>query len=90
MKKIIRVIIKGASGYCSVDEAYTDKVTITSSSIAYEYIPEIESEINPKRKWSYKTNNPLFAIVFDKICGASSPLSRIFRTPFRQWPNIRR
>ena len=69
MKKIIRVIIKGASGYCSVDEAYTDKVTITSSSIAYEYIPEIESEMNPKRKWSYKTNNPLFAIAFDKICG---------------------
>ncbi|MBQ8003902.1 MAG: hypothetical protein IJ299_02290 [Oscillospiraceae bacterium] len=68
MKEIIRVIIKGASGYCSVDEAYTDKVAITSSSIAYEYIPEIESEINPKRKWTYKTNSPLFAHVFEAIC----------------------
>ena len=68
MKKIVRVIIKGAPGYCTVDEAYKDKVTITSSSIAYEYIPETETEINPKRKWYYKTNSPLFAITFDKIC----------------------
>ena len=68
MKKIARVIIKGTSGYCPADEAYADKVTIASSSIAYEYIPEIESDINPKRKWSYKTNSPLFAIAFEKIC----------------------
>lgn len=67
MKKIVRIIIKGSSGYCPVYEAYTDKVTLTPSSIAYEYIPEIETEINPKRKWSYKTNSPLFAIAFEKI-----------------------
>ena len=68
MKKISKITIKGSSGYCSADEAYADKVTITSSSIAYEYTPEIESELNQKRKWSYKTNSPLFSIAFDKIC----------------------
>ena len=60
MADVIKIVIKGASGYCAYDEAYNDKVTITSESISYEYIPFMESEINPKRKWTYKTNNPMF------------------------------
>ena len=63
MPDIIKIVIKGASGYCCSDEAYNDKVTITSDSIAYEYIPCLESELNPKRKWSYKTNSPLFKVL---------------------------
>lgn len=50
MADIIRIMIKGASGSCCIDEAYNDKVTITSESISYEYVPSIETEINPKRK----------------------------------------
>ena len=34
---IIKIVIKGASGYGPVDEAYEDKVTLTESSISYEY-----------------------------------------------------
>lgn len=67
MPEIERIVIKGASGYCCIDEAFNDKVTITPESIAYEYIPGIESEMNPKRKWSYKTNSPLFKIKYDAI-----------------------
>lgn len=37
--QIIRIVIKGASGYGPVDEAYEDKVTLTPSSISYEYNP---------------------------------------------------
>ena len=47
MVDIIRIVIKGSSGYCCYDEAYNDKVTITDDSISYEYIPVVESEINP-------------------------------------------
>lgn len=43
------------------------KVTITESSISYDYVPYVESEINPKRKWSYKTNSPLFRVKFADI-----------------------
>ena len=48
MNRIVKITIKGSSGYCPIDEAYKDKLTITSSSISYEYTPEIESEINKK------------------------------------------
>ena len=59
MTDIIRIIIKGGSGYCPVDEAYSDKVTIDRDSIRYEYKSVVESEINPPRKWSYKTTSPI-------------------------------
>lgn len=67
MEDIIKIVIKGASGYCCSDEAYNDKVTITLESISYEYAPLMESEINPKRKWSYKTNSPIFKMKFEHI-----------------------
>ena len=50
MADIIRIIIKGESGYGPVDEAYSDKATIDRDSIRYEYKPVVESEINPPRR----------------------------------------
>ena len=67
MEDIIKIVIKGLSGYCCVDEAYNDKVTITPESISHEYIPSVESEMNPKRKWSYKTNSPIFKMKYDTL-----------------------
>lgn len=67
MADISKIAIKGASGYCCSDEAYNDKITITPESISYEYTPFLESEMNPKRKWSYKTNSPIFKMKFDHI-----------------------
>lgn len=72
MAEITRIVIKGSSGYCCVDEAFNDKVTITEGSISYEYVPYVESEINPKRKWSYKTNSPLFKKKFIEIAKMTS------------------
>lgn len=58
--EISKIVIKGSSGYCCVEEDYSDKVTVTVKSIAYEYIPTVETEINPSRKWSYNTTSPVF------------------------------
>lgn len=69
MADIIRILIKGSSGYCCVDEAFNDKVAITPESISYEYVPYMETEINPKRKWSYKTNSPIFKMKYGDIAG---------------------
>lgn len=69
VKYIARIVIKGASGYGSADEVYNDKVTITPTSISYEYKPMYESELNPSRKWSYKTNSPIFRMMYDKVAG---------------------
>jgi len=67
--EIVRITIKGASGYGPVDEAYEDKVTITSTSIKYEYKPHPMSnlETNIPRKWSYMTDSPIFAMIFKKV-----------------------
>ena len=66
MKEIIKVVIKGGSGYGPADEAYNDKVTIEQKGISYEYIPVFESETNPVRKWSYKTNSPIYGMLLKK------------------------
>ena len=60
MADIIRIIIKGESGYGPVDEAYSDKVIIDHDSIRYEYKPVVENKINTPRKWSYMTSSPIF------------------------------
>lgn len=67
MAEITRIVIKGSSGYGCYDEAFNDKVTITKDSISYEYVPYHETDINPKRKWSYKTNSPIFKMKYDKV-----------------------
>ena len=67
--KIVKIVIKGASGYGPVDEAYEDKVTLTPSSISYEHKPHpyAQSETNIHRKWSYKTNSLAFRELFEAI-----------------------
>ena len=64
MAEIIRIIITGSSGYCLVEDAFTDKLTICADSIRYEYKPFIEDDSNIARKWSYKTNSPAFQALF--------------------------
>jgi len=66
---IVRITIKGESGYGPVDEAFSDKVTITESSIKYEYKPHPCSnlETNIPRKWSYSTDSPLFKHIFEQV-----------------------
>ncbi|MCR5137511.1 MAG: hypothetical protein K6C12_10565 [Oscillospiraceae bacterium] len=66
-KEIIRIVIKGSSGYGPVEEAFEDKVVITRDSIRYEYTPYLASETNPVRKWSYKTTSPIFQKEFDTL-----------------------
>ena len=67
--KITRIAVKGASGYGPVDEAYEDKVTITPSSISYEYKPHpyAHSDTHIHRKWSYTTSSPVFRELFEAI-----------------------
>lgn len=72
MAEITRIVIKGSSGYCCYDEAFNDKVTITQDSIEYKYVPYQETDINPNRKWSYKTNSPIFKMKYDEIASMLS------------------
>lgn len=60
---VVKITIKGSYGFFSYDEAYTDKVIITPDSISYEYKPAYKTDVNPKRKWSYKTSSLIFGRV---------------------------
>jgi len=82
MADIIRITIKGESGYGPVDEAYSDKVTIDRDSIRYEYKPVVESEINPPRKWSYKTSSPIFQKLFREAAAAVEVILNWEEEPF--------
>ena len=70
---IVRITIKGESCYGPVDEAFSDKITITNSSIKYEYKPHPSSklETNIPRKWSYTTDSPMFKELFITDIGAT-------------------
>lgn len=67
MKEIVKIVIKGGSGYGPADEAYNDKVTIEKKGISYEYSPTFESETNPVRKWSYKTNSSVYGMLYENL-----------------------
>ena len=70
--KTKKIVIKSTSGFCSVNYAYRDKLTITPNSIAYEYKPYLEGDnsLNAYKKWSYKTTNSIFSLAFEKIAVA--------------------
>ena len=67
MTEIVKITIKGCSGYCSYDDAYDDKLVLTPTSISYDYVPLQESELNYAQKWSYKTNNRFFRDTFEQV-----------------------
>ena len=64
MKKLIPILLSalmltGCTG--------AGKLTLTPTSISYEYKPYLESETNPPRKWSHRTNSPLFKVGFERV-----------------------
>lgn len=65
--QLIKIIIKGASGWGPSDMAYSDKLTIKSDGISYEKKPVIESKDNPHVKWSYKTNSDKYQSIFHAL-----------------------
>ena len=82
MAEIIRITIKGGPGYGSVDEAYSDKVTVDRDSIKYEYTPVLESVVNVPRKWSYKTTSPIFQKLFSEAAAAVEEILHWEEGPF--------
>ena len=67
MPDIRKIEISSGSGYVFPEYVYKDTLTITADTIRYSSVPAEESEINPKREWSYTTNNPGFAQMFEEL-----------------------
>lgn len=82
MKEAIKIVLKSASGYCPVDEAYNDRLTICPDSIRYEYTPVVETETNIPRKWSYKTSSPIYHKLFNDASSAIESIMNWEEIPF--------
>lgn len=65
--EIIKVIIKGESGFGPVDTAYKDRLEITKNAISYEFCPGKENNTDVLHRWSYKTDSLVFARIFEEI-----------------------
>ncbi len=81
MAHITKIIIKGESGYAPVEESYRDKITIDHDSIRYKYKPEVESDFNVPRKWSYKTSSPIFRKLFTEAAAAVEEILKCEEMP---------
>lgn len=67
MEKIVRIAVKGGSGYGPYSEAFEDKVTVTEDGIQYQYKPMCP-EVHRPRKWSYRTDRPEFRELWEELC----------------------
>lgn len=65
--EIIKIIIKGESGFGPVDEAYKDRLEISKNAILYEFCPGKENNSDVFHRWSYKTDSLVFARIFEEI-----------------------
>ena len=67
MPTMKRIVIKGESGFCSIDEAYTDAVTITPDWISYKYEPREVSEHNLPTSWAYQPSGLGHRALYDEL-----------------------
>lgn len=77
MVRVTKIVIKRSPNFFEEPQFNCNKVTITESSIAYEYVSVIEktridyqeeSQFETlEKKWSYKTNSPIFKSIYDVI-----------------------
>ena len=77
MVRATKIVIKRSPNFFEEPQFNCNKVTITESSIAYEYVSVIEktridyqeeSQFETlEKKWSYKTNSPIFKSIYDEI-----------------------
>jgi hypothetical protein len=83
MAAIERILIRSESGYCFVNYAYKDKLTIDRNSIRYGFKPYDESLHDP-HQWSYRTDSNAFANLFDELCAGIANLLE-----YEQWVVVR-
>lgn len=75
-KQVAKITIISTSGYCSITDAYKDRLTITREKITYHYLPEIMKSSydgdlrtveNPEIKWTAKYGSRCLKNSFEKI-----------------------
>lgn len=76
------IVIKGESGFCSIDEAYSDAVTITPNWINYKYMPCEMSEHNLPTTWAYLPSGLGYRALFDEVATEVADILERDEEPF--------
>ena len=66
---ITRITIHSESAYGPVDRAYKDRLTVTRSSVRYEYEPLKATSSHQPEKWTVTSRDPRFEQMFRNLCG---------------------
>lgn len=66
--EIIKITFKSYSGFCPREMSFTDKLTITPTSISYKRSTPNISPDNMSADWTYKTYNHQYITIFNRIC----------------------
>ncbi len=65
---ITRITIQSETGDGPVSSAYKDRLTITRTSVRYEYEPMRPSQKNPPKKWTISSRDEEFESMFHNLC----------------------
>lgn len=66
-KDVVKIVIRGESGYGPSTEAYHGVLTITPNGASYKYTPESESEENKSFQWSYKAKGEGYSEAYANV-----------------------
>ena len=64
---ITRITIRSESAYGPIEKSYKDRLTITRSSVRYEYEPLKPTDRNPPQKWTATNNSAQFGSMFRNL-----------------------
>lgn len=74
MHRISSIMMRSTSGFCSLDEAYSETLTIKKNSIRYVYAPVLKIEGHDYKRWAYSVVSTSFAELFEKAAIAAGRL----------------
>jgi len=66
-KDVVKIVVKGESGYGTLSDAYHGVLTITPNGTSYKYTPEEEREDNKPFEWSYKAKGEGYTKAYEDI-----------------------
>ena len=74
MEDIVKIVIGSSSGYCPVEYAYEDRLTVSADAIRYECTPVAQDGAVRAARWSYRADSPAFREHFRAACSAAEEI----------------
>ncbi|WP_022761880.1 hypothetical protein [Butyrivibrio sp. AD3002] len=66
-KGVKKIVFTGESGFGRLEDAYTERLSITEKGVSYTYTPRVHYDMNLPRKWKYTTDNFRYKRLFYEL-----------------------